>query len=133
MNKTLVIVPTYNREGQSAAARGTIVAPPRARLNSSWRLTTPRWQPANSPMTSPPGIPSSTYLHRAQKQGLGRAYCAGFAWALAHDYEFIMEMDATSRTSRRHPQIHRSACEADLVLGPATKNGIRVINWPLRA
>ena len=32
-------------------------------------------------------------LHREEKDGLGRAYCAGFAWALERDYEFIFEMD----------------------------------------
>ena len=33
-------------------------------------------------------------LHRAQKAGLGKAYLAGFDWALARDYEFVFEMDA---------------------------------------
>src|SRR5687767_2408554 len=32
-------------------------------------------------------------LHRMSKSGLGRAYCAGFVWALERDYEFIFEMD----------------------------------------
>ena len=33
-------------------------------------------------------------LHRAAKEGLGRAYLAGFEWALAQGYDFIFEMDA---------------------------------------
>ena len=32
-------------------------------------------------------------LHRQEKDGLGRAYCAGFVWALEHDYDFVFEMD----------------------------------------
>src|SRR6266536_896870 len=32
-------------------------------------------------------------LHRTEKDGLGRAYCAGFTWALEREYEFILEMD----------------------------------------
>ena len=32
-------------------------------------------------------------LHREEKNGLGRAYCAGFEWALATEYEFVLEMD----------------------------------------
>ena len=32
-------------------------------------------------------------LHREEKNGLGRAYCAGFEWALAKEYEFVFEMD----------------------------------------
>src|SRR5689334_18184921 len=33
-------------------------------------------------------------LHRQIKNGLGRAYCDGFKWALERGYEFIFEMDA---------------------------------------
>ena len=33
-------------------------------------------------------------LHRAEKQGLGRAYLDGFAWALARAYDVVGEMDA---------------------------------------
>lgn len=33
-------------------------------------------------------------LHRPGKSGLGRAYRAGFAWALDHGYEAVIEMDA---------------------------------------
>jgi len=33
-------------------------------------------------------------LHRPVKQGLGRAYLAGFAWALERDYTHVCEMDA---------------------------------------
>src|SRR5689334_11783571 len=37
--------------------------------------------------------PQVHVLHRSAKSGLGRAYCAGFAWALERSYEFIFEMD----------------------------------------
>jgi dolichol-phosphate mannosyltransferase len=33
-------------------------------------------------------------MHRAEKGGLGTAYIQGFGWALAHDYDYIYEMDA---------------------------------------
>ena len=33
-------------------------------------------------------------LERSGKQGLGTAYITGFKWALAHDYEYIFEMDS---------------------------------------
>src|SRR5688572_556492 len=33
-------------------------------------------------------------LHRSTKAGLGKAYLAGFQWALERDYEFVFEMDA---------------------------------------
>ena len=33
-------------------------------------------------------------LHRTGKDGLGAAYIAGFEWALARDYDVLVEMDA---------------------------------------
>ncbi len=72
-------------------------------------------------------------LHRAEKNGLGRAYCAGFAWALERDYEFILEMDGDfSHNPEDIPRFIEAAENADLVLGSRYRNGIRVINWPLR-
>lgn len=72
-------------------------------------------------------------LHRTAKEGLGRAYCAGFVWALQHDYEFIFEMDGDlSHNPNDIPAFLDAARDADLVLGSRYANGIRVINWPLR-
>jgi dolichol-phosphate mannosyltransferase len=72
-------------------------------------------------------------LHRAEKSGLGRAYCAGFAWALERKYEFIFEMDGDlSHNPGDIPAFLTAAQHADLVLGSRYCNGIRVINWPLR-
>jgi dolichol-phosphate mannosyltransferase len=72
-------------------------------------------------------------LHRVEKNGLGRAYCAGFKWALEQDYEFILEMDGDfSHNPDDIPAFLAAAESADLVLGSRYKNGIRVINWPLR-
>jgi len=72
-------------------------------------------------------------LHRMEKNGLGRAYCAGFAWALTKDYEAIFEMDGDfSHNPDDIPAFLEAAGEADLVLGSRYNNGIRVINWPLK-
>jgi dolichol-phosphate mannosyltransferase len=72
-------------------------------------------------------------LHRAEKSGLGRAYCAGFAWALERHYEFIFEMDGDfSHNPEDIPQFLKAAQDADLVLGSRYRDGIRVINWPLK-
>jgi len=72
-------------------------------------------------------------LHRPEKDGLGRAYCTGFAWALEKDYEFIMEMDGDfSHNPSDVPAFLKAAEDADLVLGSRYAKGIRVINWPLR-
>jgi dolichol-phosphate mannosyltransferase len=72
-------------------------------------------------------------MHRAEKNGLGRAYIAGFKWALERGYECIMEMDGDfSHNPDDIPKFLEAARDADLVLGSRYRDGIRVINWPLR-
>ena len=71
-------------------------------------------------------------MHREGKQGLGRAYIAGFKWALANGYTHIFEMDADfSHDPASLPDFMKAAEEADLVLGSRYIGGIRVMNWPL--
>ena len=77
--------------------------------------------------------PAIHVLHRAEKNGLGRAYCTGFLWALERDYEYIFEMDGDfSHNPDDIPAFLKAAPDADLVLGSRYANGIRVINWPLK-
>ncbi len=57
-------------------------------------------------------------LHRKAKEGLGRAYIAGFRWALERDYELIFEMDCDfSHQPRYLVDFLARAAEADVVLG----------------
>jgi dolichol-phosphate mannosyltransferase len=71
-------------------------------------------------------------LHRNEKSGLGRAYIAGFKWALEHGYEYVFELDGDfSHNPDDIPMFLEAARSADLVLGSRYINGIRVINWPL--
>ena len=77
--------------------------------------------------------PRLKVLHEREKKGLGRAYCEGFKWALARDYELIFEMDGDfSHNPDDIPRFVEAAQNADLVLGSRYRDGIRVINWPLR-
>ena len=71
-------------------------------------------------------------LHRAAKEGLGRAYLAGFAWALARDYGLVMEMDCDfSHDPKYLPAMLAAAGEADLVLGSRYVPGGGTVNWGL--
>jgi len=71
-------------------------------------------------------------LHRQAKQGLGRAYLAGFRWALDREYEAIFEMDADfSHDPTFLPRFLLTIEEADLVLGSRYATGVNVINWPI--
>jgi dolichol-phosphate mannosyltransferase len=70
-------------------------------------------------------------LHRSHKQGLGRAYLDGFRWALARDFEFVLEMDCDfSHDPAAIPSLLAPArAGADLVLGSRYCHGGRVENW----
>jgi len=76
--------------------------------------------------------PQMHVLHRPGKEGLGRAYCAGFSWGLQRSYQFLFEMDGDlSHNPDDIPRFLDAAAHADLVLGSRYAQGIRVINWPL--
>jgi dolichol-phosphate mannosyltransferase len=69
-------------------------------------------------------------LHRAGKDGLGRAYLAGFGTAMDAGAELIMEMDADfSHDPADVPRLIEAAGEADLVLGSRYVKGGRVAGW----
>jgi len=71
-------------------------------------------------------------LHRPGKSGLGKAYLAGFRWALDQCYDLIFEMDADfSHDPKFLPAFLDAAREADLVIGSRYKTGVNVINWPI--
>jgi dolichol-phosphate mannosyltransferase len=71
-------------------------------------------------------------MHRAEKAGLGKAYLAGFRWALEREYDYIMEMDADfSHDPKFLGQLLAASKDADLVIGSRYRAGVNVINWPI--
>jgi len=69
-------------------------------------------------------------LHRPGKQGLGRAYLAGFAVALSAGADLVMEMDADfSHDPSDLPRLIAAAEAADLVLGSRYVPGGGVTQW----
>jgi dolichol-phosphate mannosyltransferase len=77
--------------------------------------------------------PRVQVLHRPNKSGLGKAYLAGFQWALANRYDLIFEMDADfSHDPKFLGDFVRAAADADLVIGSRYRAGVvNVINWPI--
>jgi dolichol-phosphate mannosyltransferase len=74
--------------------------------------------------------PRVKVLHRAGKEGLGKAYLAGFEWALGHGYDLILEMDADfSHDPKYLPGMLEAARGADLVLGSRNIPGGGTVNW----
>ena len=71
-------------------------------------------------------------IHRPEKNGLGKAYIAGFRWALERAYQFVFEMDADFSHDPRFLTVFLDAIkDADLVIGSRYKTGVNVINWPM--
>ena len=76
--------------------------------------------------------PKIHVLHRAGKAGLGKAYLAGFEWALTRGYDYIFEMDADfSHDPKFLPEFLQAIETADLVIGSRYRHGVNVINWPI--
>jgi dolichol-phosphate mannosyltransferase len=71
-------------------------------------------------------------LHGNAKRGLGRAYLAGFAWALQQGYDLVLEMDADFSHDPRHlPALLAAARDADVVLGSRWVPGGGTVSWGL--
>ncbi|MCZ8022672.1 MAG: polyprenol monophosphomannose synthase [Cyclobacteriaceae bacterium] len=73
-------------------------------------------------------------LKRPGKQGLGTAYIAGFKYALAQGYEYLLEMDADFSHDPKDLVHLYNACEnggADLSIGSRYATGVNVVNWPM--
>lgn len=76
-------------------------------------------------------------LHRTQKQGLGKAYVAGFRWGLGENpqkipYDALVEMDADFS---HHPKYLREMVrvleEKDFAIGSRYVHGGGTVNWGL--
>lgn len=72
-------------------------------------------------------------LRRPRKEGLGKAYEAGFRWVLSQTQaRFIYEMDADfSHPPEYLPRLAEALEQYDLAIGSRYIQGINVVNWPL--
>jgi len=71
-------------------------------------------------------------LHREAKEGLGRAYLAGFRWALAEGAELVAEIDCDfSHDPADLPRLVAACDGADLALGSRYVPGGGTRNWGL--
>ena len=92
MNSTLIIVPTYNERENLPRMVEKLLSLPVAVdvLVVDDNSPDGTGKIAEALATQHPQL---HVLHRTEKNGLGRAYIAGFKWALDKNYEFIFEMD----------------------------------------
>ena len=131
MNRTLVVVPTYNeRENLPPLVQRLLALPTPVDVlvvDDNSPDGTGKLADELANQYAPVHV-----LHRSGKGGLGRAYIAGFKWALEHGYDFVFELDGDlSHNPDDIPMFLEAARDSDLVLGSRYLNGIRIINWPL--
>lgn len=132
MSNILVIIPTFNEKDNVAGiSRAVTQAEPNAHI-----LFVDDSSPDGTGAVIQDLMKDHPHIHlltREEKQGLGRAYIAGFQWALAREYQYIFEMDCDfSHNPASIPDFLQAAQQADLVLGTRYQNGVRVVNWPLK-
>jgi len=131
MNQTLVVVPTYNERENLPPLMQKLLALP---VSVDVLVVDDNSPDGTGKLAEELAAkhPVIHVLHRSEKNGLGRAYLAGFAWALEQGYEFVFELDGDmSHNPDDIPMFLEAARGADLVLGSRYLNGIRIINWPL--
>jgi len=76
-------------------------------------------------------IPEVCVLHRTAKDGLGRAYLAGFQYAVDQGAELVGVMDADfSHDPAYLPVLLKAAKQSDLVIGSRYVQGGQIADWP---
>ena len=128
--KPVVVIPTYDeRENVGPMAEAVLAAAPEADI---------LFVDDNSPDGTGDAAealagsePRIHCLHRAKKEGLGRAYVAGFGKALALGADRVVQMDCDfSHSPKDLPRL--LAEDADLVIGSRYVKGGGTPGWPFR-
>ena len=133
MSESIVLIPTYNEKENIEAIIRAVFG-----LSVPFHIlviddNSPDGT-ANIVKTLQQEFPESLHiLERPGKQGLGRAYMAGFEWALAHNYDLVYEMDADFSHNPNDLVRLRQACldGADVAVGSRYVSGVNVVNWPM--
>ena len=132
MEKTLVIIPTYNEAENIRGLIQRIIA-----------LNIPNLSILVVDDNSPDGTSKVVeeiakrdqrvhLISRPGKMGLGTAYVEGFRFAIQQGFDYIFEMDADlSHDPSEIPNFLEKIKEYDLVIGSRYLTGVNVVNWPL--
>jgi dolichol-phosphate mannosyltransferase len=131
LSRALVVVPTYNEhDNLPRIVPGILAAAPEVDV-----LVVDDASPDGTGEVADGlarGDPRVKVLHRPHKDGLGPAYLAGFATALADGYGRVLEMDADcSHDPAALPSLLAAARDADLVLGSRYVPGGGTVHWGL--
>ena len=129
MNKTIVIIPTYNEKDNIKIIIDKIF-----KYNENVSIL---FVDDNSPDGT--SIEIEKYndkriniIKREKKLGLGSAYIKGFQWAITNGFDYVVQMDADlSHNPADIINIISYTDNYDLVIGSRYVNGISIVNWPL--
>jgi dolichol-phosphate mannosyltransferase len=132
MARALVVIPTYNE-----ATNVKNLIPEVLKVNPDLEILV---VDDNSPDGTADVVkeimamePRVHLIRRNGKSGLGTAYVAGFRYAIEHCFDYVFEMDADlSHDAREIPNFLSKMNDYDLVIGSRYRNGVRVVNWPVR-
>ncbi len=134
--RPLILLPTYNeRENLEAILEAILAAEPEFEvlvIDDASPDGTGALADARAAVE-----PRVHVLHRAGKEGLGKAYIDGFRWALAHPrgYTHVFEMDADFSHDPRYLGGMLRACRdggADVAIGSRYVPGGGTKGWPRR-
>ena len=134
MDKKLVIIPTYNEKENIEAIIRSVFS-----LGGGYHILVIDDGSPDGTAAIVKGLQEEfpqrlSIIERECKSGLGTAYIMGFKWALAHDYDYVFEMDADfSHDPADLPRLYAACAEggADLAIGSRYSDGVSVINWPI--
>lgn len=130
LGRVLVVCPTYDERD----ALPEVVARLRAAVPAADLLVVDDASPDGTGALADAlaaADPAVHVLHRPRKDGLGRAYVAGFTWARARGYDVLVEMDADgSHAPEELPRLLDALADADLALGSRWVPGGMVHHWP---
>ncbi len=134
--RTLVIIPTYNEcENIAAITRAVCEATVHLPGQKVEVLVVDDNSPDGTAAVVKERIQEESRLHllsRPSKQGLGRAYTAGFAWGLERGFDAVVEMDADfSHRPADLVKILQCLPQSDFVVGSRYVSGGKTVNWGL--
>lgn len=131
VERVLVLIPTYNERENLAM----IVQRVRAAVPTADVLVLDDNSPDGTGQLADDlaaADPQVRVLHRQGKEGLGKAYLAGFQVGLDDGYDALVEIDADGSHRPEHlPQMLAALADADVVIGSRWVPGGEVVNWPL--
>ncbi len=106
-NVDILIIDDNSPDGTSAAVK---------RLNSKFKIQNSKFK--------------IFVLDRKKKEGLGKAYVAGFKWALKKGYDRIISMDADfSHNPKYLPKMIKKSKDYDVVVGSRYVKGGKIVGW----